>query len=57
MTDPTQTCAKCGRTVTVTQDGRGFPPDIAKRRLIKACKANGCTCEPVYRAGTRGGVL
>jgi hypothetical protein len=32
-------------------DGRGFPPDIAKRKLRKLCASNGCSCDPVYRAG------
>ena len=36
---PTQTCLLCGRQVVVTPDGRGFPPDIAKRKLRKACKS------------------
>lgn len=48
---PTQTCLKCGRVVEVTPDGRGFPPDIAKRKLQRICKANGCPSEPQYRAG------
>lgn len=43
-----QQCALCGRTEQVAPDGRGFPPDIAKRRLKKWCKANGCPCRPVY---------
>lgn len=47
---PTQTCKLCGRQETVTPDGRGFPPDIAKRKLQKWCKANGCPCDPQYRA-------
>lgn len=51
MKDPTVACKLCGRTTIVQPDGRGFPPDIAKRRLRKACKANGCECDPVYTAG------
>ena len=51
MTEPTVTCALCERSVIVRPDGRGFPPDIAKRKLRKLCKAEGCQCEPVYRAG------
>lgn len=39
---PVQTCELCGLTEAVTPDGRGFPPDIAKRRLAKRCKANNC---------------
>jgi hypothetical protein len=46
----TQTCRLCGRVVQVAPDGRGFPPDIAARRLAKWCAANGCPSEPTYRA-------
>jgi hypothetical protein len=55
MSGPTQTCQACGRVETVRQDGRGFPPDIAKRRLRKRCKEAGCACDPQYRAGVRFG--
>ena len=55
MTQPTQTCLICGRSEIVRPDGRGFPPDIAKRRLIQKCKANGCPCSPRYTAGLRFG--
>lgn len=48
---PTQTCRLCGRVEVVRQDGRGFPPDIAKRRLKKACSEAGCPSEPQYLAG------
>lgn len=51
MSSPTQTCQLCGRVQVVTPDGRGFPPDIAKRKLIKRCESSGCECKPVYRAG------
>ena len=33
--EPTYTCGECGRVVVVRRDGRGFPPDIAKRRLVR----------------------
>ena len=52
---PTQTCAECGRVEIVKQTGRGFPPDVAKRKLKKRCKENGCPSRPVYRAGVRLG--
>ena len=55
MTMPTQTCQLCGRAVIVTPDGRGFPPDIAERRLRKLCKPNGCPSSPKYRAGLKIG--
>lgn len=50
-TEPTVTCQLCSRQVVVQPDGRGFPPDIAKRKLRKLCKAAGCPCEPSYLAG------
>jgi hypothetical protein len=53
MSGPTQTCQACGRVEPVRQDGRGFPPDIAKRRLRKRCKEAGCACDPQYRAGVQ----
>ncbi len=37
--------------MVVKPDGRGFPPDITKRKLVRACKAAGCECDPKYRAG------
>jgi hypothetical protein len=37
--------------MVVERDGRGFPPDITKRKLIKACAAAGHVATPVYRAG------
>lgn len=49
--EPTYACRLCGWTVTVRPDGRGFPPDIAKRKLKRLCKADGCECEPTYQAG------
>lgn len=52
MSEPTVTCRNCGRFRVVTPDGRGFPPDIAKRKLAKDCKAGGCTeSQPQYLAG------
>ena len=57
MSLPTQTCALCGRVVTVVWDGRGFPPDISKRKLIKACRAEGCPCDPQYLAGFLGAAV
>lgn len=51
MSAPTVTCQLCGRSRIVTPDGRGFPPDIAKRKLRRECAANGCACDPQYRAG------
>ncbi len=50
-TEPTQTCQVCGRVVIVKPDGRGFPPDIARRKLERECKADGHKADPKYRAG------
>jgi hypothetical protein len=51
MSQPTQTCRICGLVEVVRMDGRGFPPDIAKRRLRKRCEAAGCPSDPHYLAG------
>lgn len=51
-TQPTQTCQVCGDVEVVRPDGRGFPPDIAKRRLARRCKMKGHESEPRYLAGT-----
>ena len=55
MSQPTQTCRLCGLVEVVRPDGRGFPPDIAKRRLAKRCAADGCPSDPQYRAGLQIG--
>ena len=49
--EPRYTCGLCGYHVVVRQDGRGFPPDIAKRRLRKNCAERDCQCSPRYTAG------
>jgi hypothetical protein len=51
MSEPTYACGECGRVVVVRRDGRGFPPDLAKRRLIRECKADGHKADPQYLAG------
>lgn len=53
MIDPKWTCENCGDTEPVVPDGRGFPPDIAKRKLAKRCKAKGHNSCPYYTAGVR----
>lgn len=55
MSNPQQTCELCGRVQPVVHDGRGFPPDIAKRKLAKFCKSNGCPSKPRYTAGVQFG--
>lgn len=49
--NPMHTCLVCGDSELVVPDGRGFPPDIAKRKLAKRCKAAGHTCDPRYTCG------
>lgn len=51
MSEPIQRCQTCGDYEIVRQDGRGFPPDIAKRRLAKRCKAAGHECDAKYTPG------
>lgn len=51
ITEPNQKCEACGRVEVVTEDGRGFPPDIAKRRLAKRCRKAGHKSLPIYTAG------
>ena len=48
---PNYRCETCGDVEIVRPDGRGFPPDIAKRKLVKRCRKKGCACRPVYTAG------
>jgi|HubBroStandDraft_5_1064220.scaffolds.fasta_scaffold382931_1 hypothetical protein len=55
MPEPTQTCKLCGRSLAVQPDGRGFPPDITRRKLRRLCNDNGCPCLPEYRAGVQAG--
>jgi len=50
-TEPRQTCQLCGAYVVVTPDVRGFPPDVAKRKLQRLCRLRGCPCQPQYTAG------
>lgn len=51
MSEPQCSCLTCGRIVIVNPYARGFPPDSAKRKLIKLCKAAGHEADPQYRAG------
>lgn len=51
MSQPFVVCAECGQSVTVTPDGRGFPPDIARRKLAKLCRAAGHAPDLRYCAG------
>lgn len=51
MSEPVYTCKLCYRQVEVADDGRGFPPGIARRKLQNLCRANDCPCDPQYTAG------
>ena len=51
MPGPVQRCDTCGDVQAVMPDGRGFPPNIAKNKLAKRCKAKGHSCVPKYTAG------
>lgn len=51
MAEPRQTCTTCGDVEACRDWDRGFPPDAAKRRLAKRCKARGHVSTPTYRAG------
>jgi hypothetical protein len=53
--EPMVTCDQCGDHAVVVPSGRGFPPDIARNKLRKACRAKGCEGEPQYRAGVQFG--
>jgi hypothetical protein len=55
MSEPIQTCRVCLDVEVVRPDGRGFPPNIAKNKLAKRCKAKGHVCDPHYLAGYREG--
>lgn len=54
---PTQQCTTCGRVVEVKYFARGFPPDVAKRVLVRLCKADGHEATTAYRAGVAPSLL
>jgi len=58
VSSPIVFCTVCRHVMAVVQDGRGFPPDIAKRKLAKVCK-NVRDHEAVieYRAGIDEGLV
>lgn len=52
MSSPIVYCKVCKHIRAVVSDGRGFPPDIAKRKLAKQClKVRGHEADIEYRAG------
>ena len=58
MSSPIVFCTKCKHVMAVTPDGRGFPPDIAKRKLAKQCKSvRDHEADIQYRAGIDEGLV
>lgn len=53
MREPTITCVLCGNVEVVHLTGRGYPPEMARKRLKARCKADGCPCQAQYLAGVR----
>lgn len=51
MSAPRYVCLNCGRVEYAKLTGRSAGPEPARRRIVKACKANGCRCQPEYRCG------
>lgn len=51
MSEPTVLCEECLISVIVDYTMGEFPPDVAKKKLEKLCKAQGHTSKPKYRAG------
>jgi hypothetical protein len=50
--NPIVVCKVCGVIQAVVPDGRGFPPDIAKRKLAKKClEIREHVADIEYRAG------
>ena len=55
--EPIVFCKTCGTVLVVKPDGRGFPPGIAQRKLVKSCKERGCDFDIDYRAGMSAELL
>jgi len=55
VSEPTQTCQTCGAVEVCKPYGRGFPPDVAARKLAKRCKEAGHKSNPQYMAGIGAG--
>jgi hypothetical protein len=51
MSEPTVLCEECLVSVLVDYTMGEFPPDVAKRKLEKLCKAQGHKSKPKYQAG------
>lgn len=51
MSEPEVLCEVCLVRVIVDYTMGEFPPDVAKKKLMKICKAKGHVSKPKYRAG------
>lgn len=51
--EPHQTCTFCGTFVVVEPTTRGFPPNVARRKLRKLCQAMGHESRPQYTAAVQ----
>lgn len=51
--EPHQACTFCGNFVVVEPTTRGFPPNVAKRKLRKLCRYMGHESQPQYTAGVQ----
>lgn len=51
MSEPQVLCEECLVSVIVDYTMGEFPPDVAKRKLLKICKEKGHVSKPKYTAG------
>lgn len=51
MSEPTVLCEECLMSVIVDYNMGEFPPDVAKKKLIKMCKEKGHVAKPKYTPG------
>lgn len=51
ISDPKQHCVTCDRSRSCMRHTRGFPPDGAKRWLLKTCPNDKKGCDIKYTAG------
>lgn len=51
MREPEVICEECLVSVLVDYTMGEFPPDVAKKKLLKICKEKGHISKPKYKAG------
>lgn len=51
MSEPQVLCEECLVSVLVDYTMGEFPPDVARKKLFKICKAKGHVSKPKYQAG------